>query len=114
MQINLNHFPPYDALFFMNSCGCNIIRVSSRKYIDSDGDVAHEFYEQQRITYKSKDGRRKRSRVVMRRIPNEELTPLVCGYIKVPSHGPVVLHRDLCDTFTNVRSTTLVTPLHTL
>lgn len=55
-----------------------ILFLYSRKYIDSDGDVAHEFYEQQRVTYKTPDGRRKRSRVIMRKVPNEQLTPLVC------------------------------------
>ena len=51
----------------------------SHKYRDADGDIAHEFYEQQRITYKTKDGRRKRSRVIMKKVPREQLTPMVCS-----------------------------------
>ena len=53
----------------------------SHKYRDADGDIAHEFYEQQRITYKTKDGRRKRSRVIMKKVPRGQLTPMVCSLL---------------------------------
>ena len=52
-------------------------------FIDTDGDVAHEFYEQQRITYKTQNSKKKKSKVIMRKIPADELVPVVSMAIDI-------------------------------
>lgn len=65
----------------MRDCYC------SHKYVDADGDIAHEFYEQQRIMYKTPNGKRRKSKMIMRKIPTNELTPLVI----VNSNTPLII-----------------------
>lgn len=49
----------------------------SRKFVDADGDIAHEFYVQQTITYKTPNSRKRKSKVIMKKVSEEDLTPVV-------------------------------------
>lgn len=49
----------------------------SPEYKDSDGDTADEFYEQQSISYKVPNGKKRKCRIVMQKVPKEQLKPVV-------------------------------------
>ncbi|KAF6041253.1 hypothetical protein EB796_000415 [Bugula neritina] len=69
-----------------------VYKRKSQLYIDGDGDIAHEFYEQEKVMYKSKNGKKKRSRIIMKKVPNTQLTPLTASSSDtVCEHAVIIL-----------------------
>ncbi|XP_067934251.1 tumor suppressor candidate 2-like [Watersipora subatra] len=54
-------------------------------YIDVDGDIAHEFYEQRRVSFKTPNSKKRKTKVIMCKIPPEELRPVGMEELSHPS-----------------------------